>query len=870
MKTSRFVYVLSVLLVLVLVCGIIPAAYADNSCICVSAQDKNPACTCGCNGNTKSMREEALQKFLMYTLAAETESDLIKQAALYQQAEELWEAYMDIVLPAFETEYAAESAMLQPETYGIIGGMYGPTDLYLRGGMGEDCDAYLYQQYAPEEILDAPKGQLTLENEILEKFMMYMFMAKSETDPVVREQLYLEAGELWDQYMYLTFGKAGEYRYDAYGPDMPMEGQRPERPQHGVPGHFGPHGSEPAPAPEKPAAEQPAPSVDAQPDPYLGNPGTYDMFMAEMLREAMTESIVDILTEGITGQLPANVTAPEAAPADPYLNTKDEALSVPYNEEMANLLRESITDSVADILTEGIIDQNVPAGIGLPNPWTETDSLEEAIRISGVEVNLPAEEDLPRDMKLLHYRAVPGTLEADYGNEEEELMFRASVEDEGYNLSGDYNTYSRTWQAIVGEHLIDCLGDGRYMNIALFRDGNTAYALTMACGKEGAGLTADEMAAFVLSVLPAAEASADEQVPEAGTRADEQLPETPAQLPETQEQANADNGEIIVLFTSDVQSAVDEGIGYAGLKNIRDSLKEQGYTTILVDGGNAVGGGELGKVSRGEAIIDLMNAVGYDAAIPGDHETDYGDEQFFALAKRADFPYISSNFTLSGELVLEPYVIMEASGKRIAFVGVNAADNDGKNTELLQSAVNDARNNGAEIVYVVGHMTEGANVEDLVANITGVDVFLDNNGGEAVVLNDKANETVIYSSCGERLSKVGYSRINAAGAVVETGVWVLPEGETVVIDNEITEMVEAAKQKLAAIQSGEIDAGKPAPEGENSVPAEPAIEPTAEPAAEPAAETAAEPAVEDWNLSDEELAQLKMIVDYLYAMRQAK
>ena len=159
---------------------------------------------------------------------------------------------------------------------------------------------------------------------------------------------------------------------------------------------------------------------------------------------------------------------------------------------------------------------------------------------------------------------------------------------------------------------------------------------------------------------------------------------------------------------------------------------------------------------------------------------------------------------------------------------------------------------------------------DLVAGITGVDVFLDNNGGEAVVLNDKANETVIYSSCGERLSKVGYSRINAAGAVVETGVWVLPEGETIVIDNEITEMVEAAKQKLAAIQSGEIDAGKPAPEGENSVPAEPAIEPTAEPAAEPAAETAAEPAVEDWDLSDEELAQLKMIVDYLYAMRQAK
>lgn len=870
MKTSRFVYVLSVLLVLVLVCGIIPAAYADNSCICVSAQDKNPACTCGCNGNTKSMREETLQKFLMYTFAAETETDLIKQAALYQQAAELWEAYMDIILPTFEPEYAAGSEMLQPEDYGIIGGMYGPTDPYLRGGMGED---YLYRQYAPEEILGSSEGKRTLEDEIFEKLMMYMFLARSETDPVVREQLYLEAGELWNLYMYLAFGNTGEYSHDTYGPGMPMEGQRPDKPQHGGPGHFGPRGNEAAPVPEEPVPEQPVPeqpaaSENAQPDPYLENPGAYNMLMAEIMGEAMSDAIVDILTESIIGQLPAGATVPEAALPDPYLNTKDEAASAPENAETAGNPQENTTDSAADIQSEGVLNQLAPAAIGLPNPWTETDSLEEAIRISGVNVNLPAEENLPRNMKLLYYRAVPGTLEADYGNEEEKLMFRASVEDEGYYLSGDYNSYSRSWQAIVGEHLIECLGDGRYMNIALFRDGNTAYALTMACGKEGAGLTADEMAAFVLSVLPTAETNADEQVPEAGASADEQLPEKPAQLPETQEQANADNGEIIVLFTSNVRSAVDEGIGYAGVKSIRDSLKEQGYTTILVDGGNAVGGGELGKVSRGEAIIDLMNAVGYDAAIPGELETDYGDEQFFALIKRADFPYISSNFTLDDELVLEPYVIIEASGKKIAFVGVNVTDNDGKYAELLQNAVNDARNDGAEIVYVIGHLTEGTNAADLVAGITGVDVFLDNNGGEAVVLNDKADETVIYSSCGEKLSEVGYSRINAAGAVVETGVWILPEGETVVIDNEITEMVEAAKQKLAAIQSADADAGKPAPEGENTVPAAPAIEPTVEPASEPAAEPAAESAAEEWELSDEELAQLKTIVDYLYAIRR--
>ena len=882
MKTNRLVYVLSVLLVVVLVCGIIPAAYADNSCICASTQSKNPACTCGCNGDMKSMREEALQEFLMYTIAAEAESDVRKQAVLYRQAAELWEAYMDIVLSAFGPAYAAGDEMIPPDSYGAIGGMEGPTDIYLPGGWEEDYLPNPYYQKAPEEafaaypdmrdasfqapdMIESEEDRLPPEDEILEQFMMYMFMAREETDPAVREQLYLEAGELWDAYMYLTFGDADEYPRDGYGPDMPMEGQRPDQPQPqlGGPGQFGLRGNEFAPAPAYPMPEQPAPvnpmpeepmpeqpvsDENAQPDPYLDDQNAYNMLMADMLRESLTESVVDILSEGIIAQSSA-MMAPDAAANDPYLDAKDETVPAANNEEMDN----SQPEDNSDTAPVPVNDQSAPTGFGMPNPWTETDSFEEAIKISGVHVTLPAEEDLPRNMKLLYYRAVPGTLEADYSNEEEKLMFRASVDDEGYNLSGDYNSYSHAWQVIVGEHLIDCLGDGKHMNIALFKDGNTAYALTMACGKEGAGLTADEMAAFVLCMLPAAE---QEPAPEVSVV--EQAPETAKQDAETQEQAIADNGEIVILFTGNVRSSIDEGIGYAGVKSILDSLKEQGYATILVDGGNAVGGGEIGIVSKGEAIIDLMNAVGYDVAIPGDHETDYGDEQFLELVKRADFPYISSNFTVDTELALEPYVIIEASGKRIAFIGVNVAANDGQSAEVLQNAVNNARNDGAEIVYVIANMAEGTNAEELVANTTGIDVFLDNNGGEAVVLNDKANETVLYVSCGERLSKVGYSRINAAGAVVETGVWVLPEGETVVVDNEITEMVEAAKQKLADMRSADADAGQKVSEGENNAPAEPAAEPTAE------------PSVEEWEISDEELAQLKILVDYLYAMRQAK
>ena len=46
------------------------------------------------------------------------------------------------------------------------------------------------------------------------------------------------------------------------------------------------------------------------------------------------------------------------------------------------------------------------------------------------------------------------------------------------------------------------------------------------------------------------------------------------------------NGDIMILYTSDIHCGVDQGFGLVGLKQVRDTLETQGYTTILVDDGN--------------------------------------------------------------------------------------------------------------------------------------------------------------------------------------------------------------------------------------------------------------------------------------------
>ena len=127
--------------------------------------------------------------------------------------------------------------------------------------------------------------------------------------------------------------------------------------------------------------------------------------------------------------------------------------------------------------------------------------------------------------------------------------------------------------------------------------------------------------------------------------------------------------DLVVLFTSDVHCGIDQGFGYAGLVAIRDSLKKTSHV-LLVDNGDAIQGEPVGTMTTGDAIITLMNSVGYDIAIPGNHEFDYGMDRFLELAGKARFPYISCNFNKEGELVFEPYVIKEFDGVKVAFVGV--------------------------------------------------------------------------------------------------------------------------------------------------------------------------------------------------------
>ncbi len=288
---------------------------------------------------------------------------------------------------------------------------------------------------------------------------------------------------------------------------------------------------------------------------------------------------------------------------------------------------------------------------------------------------------------------------------------------------------------------------------------------------------------------------------------------------------------IVVLYTNDVHCGVDDSIGYAGVAAYKNAYEKAGYEVLLVDSGDAVQGATIGTLSKGEYIVEIMNELGYVAAAIGNHEFDYGMDRFMELTELADYDYVSANFVdKDGNLVVDAYTIVEATGHKIAFVGAATPETftssspayfqdengnfiygfceggDGSDFyAAIQSAVDSAAAEGADIVIVLSHL--GTNLEsapysasDLIENTNGIDVVLDGHShsvwaGE-IVLN-KDGEEVLLSSTGTKLENLGSLTIVDA----EDGIEFTTElhHEVIFQDDDMAAFVAGIKEEYAEL-----------------------------------------------------------------------
>ncbi|MDE6049489.1 MAG: bifunctional metallophosphatase/5'-nucleotidase [Paramuribaculum sp.] len=151
--------------------------------------------------------------------------------------------------------------------------------------------------------------------------------------------------------------------------------------------------------------------------------------------------------------------------------------------------------------------------------------------------------------------------------------------------------------------------------------------------------------------------------------------------------AYADN--LVILHTNDTHSAIDpQKDGTGGIlrrKVIVDSVRKANDNVLVIDAGDALQGTLYYTLFGGEVERKLMDAMGYDIMILGNHEFDSGMDMLHKYVSQSKAQWLTTNYDLREtplDSLFVPYVIKEYGGRKIAFIGINL------NPEGMISAAN--------------------------------------------------------------------------------------------------------------------------------------------------------------------------------------
>ena len=269
--------------------------------------------------------------------------------------------------------------------------------------------------------------------------------------------------------------------------------------------------------------------------------------------------------------------------------------------------------------------------------------------------------------------------------------------------------------------------------------------------------------------------------------------------------ADTKSDDIVILYTNDVHTYINKDASYDVLASMKKQLETEYNYVYLVDAGDHIQGTAYGSMDKGETIIDLMNATGYDVATLGNHEFDYGMEGRIKVTDTwAAFPYISCNFFkledgVRTDTVLDAVKEFSAGAWDIKFVGITTPESYTKTTpayfqdgsgnyiydiaggtdgqdlyDTVQNAIGTPDSN--DIVIALGHLGDDPaskpwTSEELIANVGGLDAFIDGHSHSKVEgkdVKDKDGNDVVLTQTGEYFGNIGVMKIDATTGEITT------------------------------------------------------------------------------------------------------
>lgn len=136
-----------------------------------------------------------------------------------------------------------------------------------------------------------------------------------------------------------------------------------------------------------------------------------------------------------------------------------------------------------------------------------------------------------------------------------------------------------------------------------------------------------------------------------------------------------DKVKITFLGTGDVYAMGGDGVqgGIARMNAVARAERAANPNTLYLFDGDLLSPSLMSSTDQGQSAIDLTNIVPFDLAVPGNHEFDFGPENFFAKAKASAYPWAAINITgADGQppAGLSGVTVKEMAGLKIALIPV--------------------------------------------------------------------------------------------------------------------------------------------------------------------------------------------------------
>lgn len=135
---------------------------------------------------------------------------------------------------------------------------------------------------------------------------------------------------------------------------------------------------------------------------------------------------------------------------------------------------------------------------------------------------------------------------------------------------------------------------------------------------------------------------------------------------------------LVILHTNDTHSQIDPTDknlgGVMRRAAVIDSIRDANKNVLVVDAGDVVQGTLYFYLYGGEVEQEVLNILGVQEGILGNHEFDNGMDSLATILRMRESNMLSANYIIEGtplEGMLMPYSVREYDGKKIGIMGIN-------------------------------------------------------------------------------------------------------------------------------------------------------------------------------------------------------